>query len=140
MEAISGKGTILKISDNGTPTPAFTEIKGVRNLTGPNQTMETVDITTLSSPGDSREVLPTFKDGGEISFDLLWDPSETEHQGLEDAYNDKLKQDFKIVFDFATPVTYTFKAYVTNLGVSTPHDDVITRPVTLKLTGEVTAS
>ena len=73
--AIASVGTQLKIGDGGSPE-AFTAIAEVRNISGPGFDSEEIDCTSLDSTAGFREYIQGFKDGGELSFQLNFIPSQ----------------------------------------------------------------
>lgn len=140
MEANSAFGTLLKIGDGVTPTEGFADVDGVRDLNGPSQSIETIDTTHHTSPGNYREVIPSFKSAGEISFNLLYDSTDAEHILLRDAFKNREKTNFKVVFTDAGDEQLAFAAYVTQFEYAAPIDDALTVAVTLTITGDITIS
>ena len=58
------------------------DIAGVRDISGPGLSADTIDVTTHDSPGAVREFIKSLIDAGEISFDLAWDPEDTAGQKI----------------------------------------------------------
>lgn len=143
-----GLGAVLKMGDGASPTEAFTAIANIASISGPSETMETVDTTHLSSTGGYREFRPHLKDGGEVTFTIHYDPTHATHDdatGLKKKFDDRLLTNFQIDLSnlsdggggFASNNLITFAAYVTNLGMNVPIDDMVTRDVTLKVSGAI---
>jgi predicted secreted protein len=115
----------------------FTTIDGVRSLTGPTFSMETIDATHHTSGGQYREIIPSFKSGGEVSFDLVYDPNEATHIKLIDDYESRVRRNFQIVLPDVGSYTYLFGAYVQGAELNAPIDDVLQLSCTLGVDGEV---
>ena len=77
----SAFGTQLQIGDGATPE-VFTLIEGCKNFSGPESSFDHIDVTNHSSPSNYREVVPSFIDPGEISFDVIWDSTNAGHNSL----------------------------------------------------------
>lgn len=130
-------GTLLK-RGNGASPEVFTTIDGVKSLSGPTLSLETIDVTHHTSADGYREKLASFKDSGEVSFDLLYDPADTGHEGLLDDYDNRTLRNFTMVFPDAGGMTYAFSAFVSGAEVGAPIDDALTLSVKLTISGPVT--
>lgn len=135
----SAFGTQLKIGDGG-GTEVFNLLEGCRNFSGPESTFETIDVTNHSSPGNYREVVPSFLDGGEISFDIIWDSTNTYHAQLWTDHQARTLRNFQMILKDAGDEQLAFAAYITSVGNAASIDDAVVRPVTLKLDGAITSS
>lgn len=142
-KARSGFGTILR-RGSGTGTPeTFATIGEVTNISGPEITRAVVDATHMESPDQAMERIPTLISAGDLSIDLNYDPTST---GFGLLYTD-LKSGRLANWQIDIPTgpgptdqhRYTFKAYVTKIGPSIPHDGKMTCQVTLSPTGLVDA-
>jgi hypothetical protein len=132
-------GTVIKLGDGAT-SEAFTTIDGVRNLQGPNFQLETIDATHHTSGSNYREVKPSFISGGEISFDLLYDSTDTQHQGLLTDLTGRTRRNFQMVLTDAGAEQYAFAGYVTQMQVGAPIDDMLTMAVVISIDGAITTS
>jgi predicted secreted protein len=138
--AVSSFGTLLKIGDGATPTEAFTTIAEVRDISGPGFTLDTEEVTNHSTTGGYKEYIATLKDGGEVTFDLNFFQHAT-HDDLWDDFEARTRRNFQIVFPITSgDDTLTFAAFVTNIGHEAPVQGVLTRSVTLRVTGAGTWS
>lgn len=133
----AAKGTLIK-RGNGASPEVFTTIDGVTNLSGPTQSREYIDTTHHTSAGGFREKKPSFKDPGQISFDLLWDPADVQHEGLLDDFEGDVLRNFKIVYPDTGAAEWLFSSYVSSFEVSAGFDAALTAAVTLDLTGQIT--
>lgn len=130
MSGFTGVGTVLK---SGT-----TPIADIISIGGPGMSRDTVDVTTLGSTGGYREFITGLRDGGTLTFELLFSKA---------GYN-AMKTDF----ESDEPVTYTielpdsdntiigFDGLVTDFPVTIPLDDKVTMSVTVKITGNISVS
>ncbi|RMD51892.1 outer capsid protein Hoc [Candidatus Parcubacteria bacterium] len=134
----SAFGTTLAIGDGATPTEAFTTIPGVRNLTGPSYSSETIDVTHHASSGNYRQMLPTFLSAGEVSFDLLYDSADATHGQLFTDFEARTLRNFELTFTDTGAEKHSFAAYITGMELAAPIDDAVTMSVTLTISGQVT--
>ncbi len=116
----------------------FTVIDGAKNITGPGFSLETIDVTHHTSGSAYREVVPSFKSGGEVSFDLVYDPADAEHEGLLTDFESRVLRRFQMVLPDAGGMTYEFNAYVSGAEVQAPIDNALMLNVKLSITGAVT--
>jgi TP901-1 family phage major tail protein len=115
-----------------------TDLAGIRGLTGPTFSSETVDVTTHDSTGGLREIVPSLRDGGEVSLDLVFDPQDVGHIKLTTDWKNAVLEDYQIVLVDAGTTTWSFQAYVTSFDMDNPVDDALTASVTLKISGDIT--
>ncbi len=67
--AKSSFGILLKIGDGA---GSFTAIAEVKDIDGPDITVDTEEVTHHSSPGGWDEHIATIKRGVTVTFDLNW--------------------------------------------------------------------
>ena len=138
--AISGYGTLLKMSSGGTGG-SYTTIAEVGDIAGPGFSVDTNDVTSHDSPGAMREFKPGLIDPGELSFTCWFQPEIATHDattGLLKVMNDRAIRSWKIVFPNTGLTEATFDALITKLDVKEPVAGVISADVTLKISGEIT--
>jgi len=136
----SALGTKLKIGDGAVGPEVFNEIEGCRNFSGPESSFETIDVTNHSSAGNYREVIPSFISGGEISFDVIWDSTNTFHAQLWTDHQARTLRNFQMVLKDAGDEELAFAAYITSIGNGANIDDAVIRPVTIMVDGAITSS
>lgn len=131
--ATAGYGTLLKRSG--------TTIAEVRNISGPNLALGTVETTHHTSTGGWREHIGTLLDAGEVTAELNFLPGHATQSfaaGLVKDLKDKTLQTFSITFTDAVPTVWTFTAFVTQFAITAPVDGKLTANVTLKISGQPT--
>lgn len=133
-QGTSGFGTLLKIGDGG-GTEVFTAIAEVKSISGPSLSLETIDATHMSSPSGHREVLPSFKNAGEVSFDVNFLPGVGTQASLFTDWTNRTLRNFQLAFPDENDTVWSFAAYVTGLSISAPMDDVLGASVTLTISG-----
>lgn len=136
---LGGAGCTIA-QESATPG-TYTTIAEVVSISPPKISVGSVETTHLSS---SRKTFrPTIMDGGEVSFEIHYDPDETTHSALTTlatatAANQAAKN-WRITFTDATPATYTFSAFVTGFEVGQVGvEENITATITMKVSGAVT--
>ena len=125
---VSGVGAVFKRNS--------VALAKVRNITGPSKTRDTIDVTSLDSTGGYREFIAGFRDGGEVSFELIF--TLPGYDVLNDDFESEAVQSYSIELPDSNTTTLAFSGYVTSLGMSIPLDDAIMSDVTIKITGQIT--
>ncbi len=136
----------------------FTAIGNVSSITGPTQTRDAIEKSTMDSTSKFREFIPGMLDAGETTFEVNYDGSASGNAaflggtnattGLLKSNNTALSY-FVVYNDGAATATtaashYTnhshwyAKGLMTSLGHAIPFDDKITQSVTIKFTGVAT--
>ncbi len=72
MAGISGYGTTL----SGATTGA---VGSMLNITGPSETVDDIDVTSMDSTGSRREFISGLIDSGELTFDLVYVKTRLQH-------------------------------------------------------------
>lgn len=135
----SGFGTLLK-RGNGATTETFTTVAEVKSISGPSLSMETIDATHMESPNNYREWLPSFLDGGEVSFDLNFLPATAAQTGLTTDFAARTKRNWKIYWPNSGATKWSFSGYITGFTPSAATGDILAASCTIKVTGGVTIS
>jgi hypothetical protein len=141
MSKTIGHGTSISYTTGGDYHP----IGYVRSIDGPSVAGDEVEATTLDTTGNYREYIPTLIDPGELSLELVWDPSfettgvtaENTQIRLTDMMSSRETVDWKMVFP-TTTMTVSFSGWVKAFSPSTPVDDLVTANVTIRATSAVT--
>ena len=112
----------------------------VSNISGPGLSLDTEDVTTHDSTGAWEEVVGTILRSGEVSLEIVFDPTNATHKyaaaGLTHDLASRTAQTFSLTFPDAT--AWTFSALVTGFEPSAPADGALTASVTFKVTGQPT--
>jgi hypothetical protein len=132
--AYSSQGTDLKVTISGTPT-LITQIVGI---TGPSIVTDLAEITNLSSPNSFKEWKPILKDGGNVSFDLIFDAANAAHVYLQNANINSSLEVFTEDLSTTPAQHIAYSAYVTKFEIKAQKGQVITMGVELKVTGNIT--
>lgn len=120
---------------DGAPTEAFTAVGQLRDLDGPSLSAATIDVTHRGTTKWAK-FIGGLKDGGEVSFDIVYDPDLASHDdstGLP-SFLGELKN-WRVTFPDTTPTTCTFPAVLTGFNPTAPMADALTAAVTLKVAG-----
>ena len=142
-DAFIGHGTELQRGDGGGPE-VFTKIAEVLNISGPSLARDTVDVTSMDSPDQWREFIAGLKDGGEVTFDVIYDPVDATIEpsgGLLselDLASGAAATNYKLVFSDPATTTWDFAAILTGFEPNEAVDDKVMASVTLKISGKPT--
>jgi len=128
--AFTGIGTVLK---RGTVA-----IADVVSINGPGMTRDTVDVTTLGSPGGYREFITGLRDGGTLTFDVLF--SKAGYNALKTDFENDEAETYSIELPDDDSTIIGFDGLVTDFPVSIPLDDKVSVSVTIKITGNISVT
>lgn len=132
--AIETQGTVIQVTDGGSPTE-YQTIPNVTDFSGPGGQASVIDASSLAST--RREKLMGLADEGQFSMTLNWDPDSTVHQLLRTLRNNRTAAEFKITLADDTPVSGTFTGYVLGVTLSGGVDQVVKAAVTVEISGEI---
>ncbi|TXH19321.1 MAG: outer capsid protein Hoc [Hyphomicrobiaceae bacterium] len=138
-EGTSGFGTLLK-RGNGATVEVFTTVAEVKSISGPGLSMETIDATHMESPNAFRELLPSFKNAGEVTLEMNFLPANANQQGLITDFQNRTKRNWKLVFPDTATTTWSFSGYITGFSPSAAVDSILTASATIAVTGDVDIS
>lgn len=139
-EGMAAYGTLLKIGDGDSPE-VFTAIAEVNTIGGPGLSLDPIEITHHESPNAWKERVGGLLDGGEVSLDVNFLPTEFTQAGdsagsLLYAMVNRLVTNFELVWPDAT--TWSFPALVTGFEPNAPVEDKLGASITLTISGEPT--
>jgi len=137
---ISTQGAELKVALDGGSSTKIGEVQNV-SLGLSRGALETSAIDNATDTGKTYIASGVY-DGGELSFDILYDNDEAMHSGTLGALKDAVA-DTAAVWTILVPhgggtSTYTFTGYVTGWDVSVAVDDLVKVSASVKITGSVT--
>jgi len=132
--AISGPGFIVGVSSDGL---SYTTMEEVKAISGPEQTVATVDVTNQSSPDNYREWIPTLIDGGSVTFPVNYNPDNTEQNAALTILQARTLTYFQLTIG-STGKAFHWKGYFVKFGGNWPVDNVAAIDVEIKITGPVT--
>ncbi|WMT42849.1 phage tail tube protein [Paenibacillus sp. D2_2] len=125
-------GTKLKIG-SGVSAVA---IGGLKSISSPSMSQETIDVTTLDSDGGYREFIGSFKDGGEVSASGFFNPQNEGQAAVYEALENSTDEDFEIEFPAAMKAKWVFRGVVTAYNTSAELEDAISFEITIKVSGK----
>ena len=143
MAEYAAFGTILAFGNNETPSEEYTKLAQVKDISGPSITRDTIDVTNHGSPSGYSEFLASLKDGGEVTFDIEYDPADPTHDdttGVMALIDENTPRNWRLIFPVAAVSGYhglQFKALVTGFQPAAPVKGSLTSSITLKVAGAV---
>lgn len=140
--ALSAFQTLLSIGDGESPE-VFTTIAELRNLSGPSFSADVLDATTHNTPTPFRRFISGLIDGGEISVELNFIPTEATHDAATGILNELLERgrsNYQIQFPDEALTTWTIPGIVTAFELNADPADILTASVTVKVAGPPTLS
>jgi hypothetical protein len=106
-------------------------IEEVKDISGPELTLDMVDVTSHDSPNQTEEKKATLKRLGPISFDMNAVPGAAGQQALVDAWDNVTESAY--VLTMTNGVVITFSGNVTSIGPSAAVADVNMLAVTIEV-------
>lgn len=113
------------------------EIAQVRDITGPSLKQDAIDVGTRDDASQGQS-LGGLRDGGDVSFDLSYDPILAGHQAIPAAFDSgEIDQMQLHVMGEERPNGVRFSALITKFEPKAPLRDALTALATYRLSGEV---
>jgi len=130
MSGKFGFGTTFSV----TIADVLEAIAELTSISGPEISVNEIDVTSHDSPDGYMEFLPGLKDGGSVTIEGNFenDASQLHFQTLID---NGVAVPMEIAFPNAL-ATWTFDGFVTAFSTDAPHDDKIDFTATIKVTGK----
>lgn len=123
----------IKVSDGG---GGWDTIAAVRDIEGPGLAVDTIEAHDRDG-GGWKEFMGGLKDGGEVSFDIAYDPAEDTHDGGTGLVSWLgATKDWRMALPAS--VNWDFSAILTTFQPTAPLNDLFTASITLKVTGAPT--
>ena len=135
-EAMSAQGTYIATGDASSPEGFTAEVAEVKNIGGPDEKADEIDVTHLRSPGGYREFIQSFKDGGELPLTMNFLPSDNTQDsssGLRADFQSGAIKNRRIFYPDGT--TCTFASWVKGIGTGAQVGNALELNVTLRLVG-----
>ena len=131
----------MKIGDGSSN---YTTIAECRNISGPQLTLATINVTSHDSTAAFMEYIGGLRDPGKVTFDVNWIPS-----GATQGFSTGLlkagfggtkaaKTQFQIVFTDSATTTWTFLGFVTKLAPSASETAELKASIEIQITGQPT--
>lgn len=121
-------------------TGSYINIAAVGDITGPEVSVEPIDVTTHDSADAFDESLPGLASGGEVSWDVVFLTDETQHETLFAAVAARGIHNFYLKLPGFVSTGdggyFSFAGFFTKFGVTFPVKDKIGGSVTVKVTGK----
>jgi len=136
--AIAGVGTIfhrwdVTVDSSGGETGTWEKIAEITNISGPDKSRETIDVTSLDSTDGYREFIGSFRDAGSVSLSMNF--TRATYETMNDDYESESRQYYEIVLPDGTSLE--FEGLVTDLPLEVTTDDAISADATIKVSGKV---
>lgn len=129
--------SVLRVN---TVTTTFVDVGQVRDISGPSMTQDAVEVTARDT-NKWRAFTPGLRDGGEVTFDLIYDPTLSSHSATDTTtglvyflLNGSTKT-FRLVMSDTN--YFSFSGIVTAFTPESPLEDAMTASCTIKVTGAV---
>lgn len=135
MANLKSQGCGIFLSDLASPE-VYTEIAQVVSISGPDGSASEIDVTALDST--AKEFLMGLPDEGNVTFEVIHDPSDTQHDQLRTARAAQTESHFSIRLSDSPQTQYNFNGYIVGFAMSLGTDDAVKASYTVRITGSVT--
>lgn len=135
-------GSDFKVGNDGT-TETFATVAEVLDISGPNMTMDTIEVSSQDSANGWREYIAGWRDAGEVSISANWIPASSTQDGTAGILSKFLDSDlhnYQIITpqcDGTETYTITLRGIVTGFNVNLPLTEQAKVDFSIKLTGSV---
>ena len=123
-------------------TGTYVALTNLNDITGPEVSVEPIDVTTHDSADGFGESIPGLADGGEVSFEMQFDPSSVAHETLYADVAARQMHNWRLQlpgFASTTAGGYVqFAGFLTKVGMGLPVKGSITAPISIKVSGKPT--
>jgi predicted secreted protein len=137
MSAVAGHGTVVTVTDGTNTTTAGY----ITNISGPNESRDSIDVSTMDSTNKWRQFLDGMLDAGEASFDLVYDGASGGNANKLYTLKTTTAMTWQIQFkDNGTNAgsKWACSGFMTGLGHGVAYDGAATQTMSLKFTGAPT--
>lgn len=132
-------GSTLQLGDAATPE-VFTSIAEITELTPPNMSRDSIDVSSNSSSDGYREFIAGWRDGGEVAVKANWLPTNATHDGTTgvlSSFNDNVNHNWKIILP-DTLATISLRGHVKDFNPDLPLEEQGTLEFVIKVSGKPT--
>ena len=143
MTEYAGYLVTLERDISATITPSWQVVAQIRDLNGPAAQSDQIEVSHRDDIW--RRYVSGMKDGGEVAFDVIFDPDHASHDptlttSMWGWLDDGVRKSFRITFpgDDGDTTTATFLAFVSNFEIASPMEAGLGANLTLKISGSVT--
>lgn len=136
-QAQIGYRTFLQRGDGAAPEN-FNNITEILSIKGPGAKVDMKDATSMSSPSQTKEIIPGLEDPGQVQLTVNWVPGDPQHALLLADKTNKTLKNWKIVLPAVIGKTWSFAGYISAFEPDYPLDDKITATIAIDITGPST--
>lgn len=111
------------------------DVAELTSISGPNETMDTIDVTSHNSPDAYREFIAGIRDGGDISIEGNFIKTDTGQIALHTDFQAGTKRAWIIKFPDGT-TQISGNGYITAFSLNFPFEDKLSFTATIKVTGK----
>lgn len=115
---------------------AFTTIGEVSDISGPGVSKDTTEVTHMTSTNRWKEFLSTLRDGGEITIDFNFIPTDSTQTNILADLNANTTVNYRVVWPNAAATKWSFAGICTGFEPGSSVGDKLSASASYKLTGE----
>ena len=117
---------------------SYVAIGQVKDITGPSQTRDTIEVTDHDS-GGWKEYIAGLRDGGELTFTIGYDNANAQHAALLTSMGSSVIPAWELTLNVTSgTAVWTFDGQVTGFTANTPVSGENTIDITVKISGSAT--
>lgn len=90
----------------------YTDVPSVFTLKPPAGNVDEIDVTTLDSNSSYKEFLPSWKDAGECTVGILFDPANSVHTEIRTIHANQTTVNWKVILPGSPGGTWSFAGFI----------------------------
>jgi len=133
-------GSLFKLGD-GAGSEVFTTVAEITDISGPNFSRDSIEVTNLDSTTGWREQIPGWRDGDSVSLTANWLPTNVTQDGTTGMYShftDNVNHNYQIVLPTAVGLTISLTGHITGFPITLPIEEQAQVDFEIKISGVVT--
>ena len=131
-----GLGASLSVKGTTASTTAYTVIAGIVSMPGPDAAGTAIDTYTLDSTDNFVTKLRGSVDPGDMTLVLAYNNSDASSKQLGTLFADGTLMTFKVEYPSTAATAESFEGFINGMGRAIERDAMITRPVTITVSGD----
>lgn len=134
-QAFNGVGTIFR---RWSESDEYETIGEITDISGPNKSRDTIEVTSLNSVDGYREFIGSFRDGGTVALKMNFTRSTYDLMNAD--FESESLQYYEIVLSDTRESSFEFIGLVTELGLAISTGSQVTSDVSIKVSSKITVN
>lgn len=140
IDAVAAINTYFQVESDSSPG-TYVTVSGVKDINGPSISATVEDITTHSQDDPWKRKKPTLLDGGTITFDLVFNPTDQtqdHNAGVLGYFENRTEKNIRLQFPDGALTRWLAKGYFVKFGIKAAVAGVLLASVDFEVDGKPT--